>query len=422
MLWTSFKIVVGSLALSCVAWAQTGTAFCTATANSSGAPASLTGFFSTPNRQNLHLEVSSGVPSEFGYLLVGPEVTAGAPISNGLLCLVGTATSRIYRYNVAGTQWNSLGQFDTAGVLQSIAGNSTIGSGFDVPLTVPDAVPVTIMGGDTWNFQLWYRDTPAGNGTSNFSTGLSVTFGPPQPVAGMVLITAGTFPMGSSAPAGGPYLGNPETQPVHDVTITQDFWMGEFEVTQEQYQALMGVNPSSFSGTNLPVEQVSWSDARAYCTALTAQERALGNVPAGMEYRLPTEAEWEYACRAGTATEFNMGAAIYCADAHFQYSFHDNSYCNSVSTAGVGSYAANALGLYDMHGNVWEWCLDSYASYGPGAISDPFVTGGALRVLRGGSWSDLSFSCRSAWRRSSSPSGAFANFGFRVVLARVLLP
>ncbi|MDF1837630.1 MAG: formylglycine-generating enzyme family protein [Planctomycetota bacterium] len=368
------------------------------------------------------MEVSAGVPSEFGFLLAGPEVTAGVPFSNGLLCLVGTATSRIYRYNVAGTQWNSLGQFDNAGVLQNIAGNSTVGSGFDVPLTVPGSVPVTIMGGDTWNFQLWYRDTPAGNGTSNFSTGLSVTFGPRQVAAGMVPIPPGTFEMGSSAASGAPYYGNANTEPVHSVTISQPFWMGKYEVTQVEFQALMGWNHSSFLGSDRPVEEVTWQGARAYCAALTAREAALGKVPTGYEYRLPTEAEWEYACRAGMPTEFNTGAALYCGDARIDRSNHSQTFCNAGSTVNVGRYAPNGFGLYDMHGNVFEWCLDSYANYYSGAVTDPLVTGGAERVIRGGCFGGPSFTCRSASRIGTPPLTDHSIIGFRVVLAPVLVP
>jgi formylglycine-generating enzyme required for sulfatase activity len=244
----------------------------------------------------------------------------------------------------------------------------------------------------------------------------------PNAALGMVLIPAGTFDMGSSAGNWAPYYGSSSTQPVHSVTISQDFFMGEHEVTQAEYQAMMGTNPSSFSGVNRPVESVTWYDARAYCTARTAQEMALGNVPSGMEYRLPTEAEWEYACRAGTTTEFNVGADLYCADARFVYSFHSNSSCSSSSTVDVGGYSANAFGLYDMHGNVWEWCLDSYAGYSSGAATDPFVTGGSNRVLRGGSWTSNSGSCRSAYRNNFSPGGSGDGLGFRVVLASVLVP
>jgi formylglycine-generating enzyme required for sulfatase activity len=148
---------------------------------------------------------------------------------------------------------------------------------------------------------------------------------------------------------------------------------------------------------------------------------AAGNLPAGYEYRLPTEAEWEYACRAGTTTEFNVGADLFCADARFGYSQHSNSSCGTSSTIAVGSYSANAFGLYDMHGNVWEWCLDASASYAPGAVTDPFVTGGSGRVLRGGAWGISSNYCRSAVRSNTSQNGSSFYVGFRVVLALVVL-
>jgi formylglycine-generating enzyme required for sulfatase activity len=258
------------------------------------------------------------------------------------------------------------------------------------------------VGADLW----WKSDCPEG-----FPT-------PP----GMVKIFPGTFQMGSNAAGGAPYYGNSGTQPVHQVTLSQCFWMGATEVTQAQYQSLMGTNPSNFPGANNPVEKVSWNDAQAYCAALTTQQAALGNVPAGYHYRLPTEAEWEYACRAGTTTEFNTGEALFCNDAKFYYSYHSNSFCNSNGTVPVGSYAPNAWGLYDMHGNVWEWCLDSYASYTAGAVTDPFVTGGIGRFIRGGSWDNTSVVCRSAFRYPGNPDDAGYDIGFRVVLAPVLVP
>ncbi|MCP5024146.1 MAG: formylglycine-generating enzyme family protein [bacterium] len=371
------------------------------------------------------MECSQGVPGEIGYFLVGNEATASVAISNGMFCLIGTGTATFYRYNVSGGGSNSLGQFDGVGVLQNLVGTSTVGSGFDVPGTIPGSVPITITSGDTWHFQAWYRDSPAAQGTSNFSNGLSVTFptvGPTVPIAGMVQIPAGTFSMGSNAASGAPYYGQSNERPVHSVTISQSFWMSETEITQAQYQAIMGLNPSFYSGANFPVEQVTWHNARAYCAALTAQEQAAGNVPVGMEYRLPAEAEWEYACRAGTTTEFNVGASLFCGQACFLFSLHSNSGCNSSGTVSVGSYSANAFGLYDMHGNVNEWCLDSYAAYSPVSQTDPFVTGGPNRVIRSGFWSSSSNGCRSAYRISHNPGVSFASLGFRVVLAPVLVP
>ena len=247
------------------------------------------------------------------------------------------------------------------------------------------------------------------------------------PIPGLAIIQPGTFQMGSDAASGAPYIPYSDEKPVHQVTISKAFWMGTTEVTQAQYQALMGTNPSFFVGANRPVERVTWFNAQAYCAALTAQQSALGNVPVGYHYRLPTEAEWEYACRAGTTTEFNVGSGLFCNQAKFGYSYHSSpaASCSGPSgTVAVGRYVANALGLYDMHGNVWEWCLDSYAGYLTGAVTDPFVTapGGPIRVLRGGSWGIISSSCRSAVRGSSNPGLTLVNIGFRVVLAPILIP
>ena len=387
-------------------------------------PTTLTGSFGSGVGSDLHLEVTQGVPGELAFVLAGNEATSGIPISNGLLCLTGTGTAQVFRYSVAGSPSNSVGRFDNAGVFQNLVGTSTVGTGFDVPDTIPGNMPIMIMSGDTWHFQVWHRDRAVQTSDSNFSNGLSVTFPvvPPVPVAGMVSIPAGSFDMGSNAQLDvTPYFNNANAQPVHNVTISA-FWMGVHEVTQAEYLALMGVNPSHFSGATLPVERVSWNDARAYCTALTAQEMAAGNLPVGYEYRLPTEAEWEYACRAGTTTEFNVGADLFCADAQFGFSRHSNSLCSTSSTIAVGSDSANALGLYDMHGNVWEWCLDSFASYSPGAATDPLVTGGSTRVIRGGSWNNNSNNCRSAFRDNTSPAFSINVLGFRAVLALALIP
>ncbi len=414
-----------ALALATGAIAQnTGTSFCNVTNNSTGQPTTLTGAFGSGVGSDLHLEVTQGVPGELAYFLVGNEATSGALISDGLLCLVGTGTAQVYRYNITGGLLNSIGTFDSSGVFQNLAGTSSTGSGFDVPDTIPSSPSIMIMSGATWHFQVWHQDTPSAQGASNFSNGLSVTFplAPVVPIAGMVSIPAGSFDMGSNAAGGPPYYVDTDERPVHNVTISEAFWMGEHEVTQAEYQALMGSNPSYFSGPNLPVDQVSWFDARAYCMALTAQEMAAGHLATGYEYRLPTEAEWEYACRAGTTTEYNVGSDLFCADARFSYSFHSNSGCNSTGAVNVGSYSANAFGLYDMHGNVWEWCLDTYASYGAAAVTDPFVTGGSSRVLRGGCWRLESYYCRSAYRVSFSPSGSLYDTGFRAVLGRVLVP
>jgi formylglycine-generating enzyme required for sulfatase activity len=245
----------------------------------------------------------------------------------------------------------------------------------------------------------------------------------PSAALNMVPIAPGTFQMGS-------WAGSLNEQPVRAVTLSHPFWMGKYEVTQAEYQAVMGSNPSFFQGVNAPnapqrpVETVSWSSAVAYCQALTAIEQAAGRVPAGYQYRLPTEAEWEYGCRAGTTTEWYTGTSVSTSQANFAGALA-NATNTSGQTAVVGSYAPNAFGLHDTHGNVWEWCLDSFAPYVPGPVTNPFLTGGANRVFRGGGWQIVTsaFYCRSAVRLLFPSSGFASSFGgFRVVLAPVLVP
>ncbi|MBL8738499.1 MAG: formylglycine-generating enzyme family protein [Planctomycetes bacterium] len=244
---------------------------------------------------------------------------------------------------------------------------------------------------------------------------------PPLASLNMVAIAAGTFQMGSPVtPLNvAPYFNQANAQPVHAVTITRPFWVGKYEVTQAEYQAVMGSQPFAFPGANRPVESVTWSEAVAYCDALTVQEAAAGRLPSGYEYRLPTEAEWEYCCRAGTTSEFNVGASLSCGQANFD----GNTYYSCVGqTSAVGSYAANAWGLHDMHGNVWEWCLDSWdlsANYPAGPVFDPYVTSGTYGVIRGGGWHYISPGCRSACRGVNSRISRHLEVGLRVVCAPV---
>lgn len=245
----------------------------------------------------------------------------------------------------------------------------------------------------------------------------------PGPQLGMVAVAPGTFAMGSPATGGLPYMNNSATQPVHTVTLRRPFWIGQYEVSQAEYTAVMGTNPSFFQGPNYPranlrpVERVSWHDAAAYCAALTTLERGAGRVPSGYAYRLPTEAEWEYCCRAGSSTEFAHGAALVCGDANFGVSYHSNASCGIGATELVGSFLPNAWGLYDMHGNVWEWCLDSLDAYPAGAVVDPLSQVAPDRVLRGGGWGSPSYYCRSAVRGGGRPASASSSVGFRIVLA-----
>ena len=227
----------------------------------------------------------------------------------------------------------------------------------------------------------------------------------PNPTLDMVRIDPGTFMMGSTA-------SGVLERPVHQVTITWPFWMARHEVTQAQYLERTGVNPSDFVGLDQPVEKVSWEQAIAFCDALTVDERAAGRVPAGYEYRLPTEAEWEYSCRAGTTTEYYLGTSLTPGDANY------GTYVRR--TSNVGSYPANPWGLFDMHGNVWEWCMDTFDPYGADPVADPFVTGGPVRIIRGGSWVSIALSCRSASRNYLNPDFNNNSIGFRLVLGPII--
>lgn len=236
----------------------------------------------------------------------------------------------------------------------------------------------------------------------------------------MVPILAGSFQMGSNATTGAPYFSQAIERPVHQVTISRPFWMGKYEVTQAEYQAVTLNNPSLFQGPSRPVETVSWDDAMVYCGILTTQESAAGRLPSGYQYRLPTEAEWEYCCRAGTTTEFHYGTSLACGQATFGYTS-----CGVFSTDVVGTHPANAWGLHDMHGNVWEICLDKWdasANYPSSSVVDPYVSSGPYRVFRGGGYGDASQHCRSAIRSGSTSSYSVGDLGFRVVLAPVLVP
>jgi formylglycine-generating enzyme required for sulfatase activity len=241
----------------------------------------------------------------------------------------------------------------------------------------------------------------------------------------MAAIPAGSVMMGSP-------IGNNNERPMHVAVLSQPFWMGRTEVTQAQYQAVMGSNPSAFQGPaypgseRMPVETVSYQDALAYCASLTFTEAAAGRVPAGYQYRLPTEAEWEYCCRAGTTTEWHTGTSISFAFANYAGSLADAQNPNG-RTWQVARYAPNAFGLHDMHGGLWEWCLDAWdgtPNYPSATVVDPYVTVGSSRVIRGGSWfSNINdFNIRSALRGSALSAVRNSRLGFRVVLAPALVP
>jgi formylglycine-generating enzyme required for sulfatase activity len=187
--------------------------------------------------------------------------------------------------------------------------------------------------------------------------------------------------------------------------------IGVYPVTQGQWQAVMGGNPSRFPDRDdHPVEAVSWSDSQAFCTRLGQAE--------GRAYRLPTEAEWEHACRAGTATPFHFGAALTTDQANYNgVSGTHGQGLQRERTTPVGSFPPNAWGLYDMHGNVWEWCADWYAAYPGGDCVDPVgPSDGSKRVVRGGSWLGSARLCRSACRTKFTPASSFGYIGCRLCL------
>ncbi|MHB8971533.1 MAG: formylglycine-generating enzyme family protein [Pirellulaceae bacterium] len=223
----------------------------------------------------------------------------------------------------------------------------------------------------------------------------------------LVLIPAGEFLMGSPATE----KGRKGDEQQHLVRVTKSFQLGVYEVTQEAYERVMGVNPSLFKGPQQPVENVNWIDAIEFCNKLSElrEEKAAGRI-----YRLPTEAQWEYACGAGTTTCYSFGDD---ADAMGDHGwFSDNS---ALTTHPVGEKLPNAWGLYDMHGNVWEWCWDWYDGgyYMNSPVDDPTgPAAGSLRVFRGGGWFYPAMICRMARRHGIQPDyGSKGILGFRVV-------
>jgi formylglycine-generating enzyme required for sulfatase activity len=219
---------------------------------------------------------------------------------------------------------------------------------------------------------------------------------------GFVLIPAGPFMMGS--PDADSEALDLE-KPAHQVTISQPFYLGKYPVTQAQWEAVIGTNPSQFTGDpNCSVERVSWEDVQEFIRGLNAKE-------GDAIYRLPTEAEWEYAARAGSTTAYSFGDDPRQLDEYGRY--RDNS---GDQTHPVGQRKPNAWGLYDMHGNVWEWVQDWYGAYAPEPVTDPRgPSSGSSRVFRGGSWGTGAGRCRSAFRGSGAPGDRGSDLGFRLL-------
>ena len=261
----------------------------------------------------------------------------------------------------------------------------------------------------------------------------------------LVWIPPGTFLMGSpSNEVGRASNEGPQTL----VTLTYGFFMGRHEVTETEYLSVTGSNPGQHDGvTNhllIPITGATWYDASNYCALLTQRELAAFRIPPGWAYRVPTETEWEYACRAGTSTAFHYGNALYANTALGSLANFDgrSPYPPASDPTGIwntypivpGTYAPNAFGLYDMHGNVAEWCLDTalvsgaFPPYPGGSVTNPPAAKGTATIyaiIRGGHYANDGATCRSARRmlfQAVGPAGSFGPFGFRVVLAPIGVP
>lgn len=260
----------------------------------------------------------------------------------------------------------------------------------------------------------WFDPAPMAGAQRFYRTELTAP-------SNMVFIPPGTFVLGSGPNESGRFTNE---GPRVRVTLTRGFFASQHEVTQTEYASVMNTNPSFFRptnsvsyNTNQPVEMVAWADATNYCGKLTERERAAGRIPIGSKFRLPTEAEWEYACRADYSTRFNYGADNCVAYGELAgYAWYKGN--NDIQTRAVQQLAPNAWELYDMHGNVWEWCQDRFGSYAGGEAIDPLgASTGTNRVLRSGAYTTDAASCRSARRLSYPEISRNNNVGFRVVLA-----
>lgn len=234
----------------------------------------------------------------------------------------------------------------------------------------------------------------------------------------MQYVVPGSFLMGSDPDEEGHH---PE-EIQHEVNITKPFWMSACEISQTQWNQLMPSNPSSYqTDPQFPVENISYAQALAFCDALTQREQNLGRIPLDWKFHLPSEAEWEYACRGGTQSAFGLGQSINGLSANVNGNFpylEDPKSIYKVSPTPVGSYAPNNWGFYDMHGNVLEWCRDGKRNYNRNKATDPIGPNESFKVMRGGGWSNGVRNCRSAQRYTFHENWRSADLGFRVVLIK----
>lgn len=241
----------------------------------------------------------------------------------------------------------------------------------------------------------------------------------------LLWVEPGVFHMSSPANE----AGRDDDEPAFQATLCHGYWLGRFEVTQAQWSVVMGTNPSEFSelGPDAPVENVSWEDAMRFCRRVTRRERAWQRIPSQYSFRLPTEAQWEYACRAGTTTAYAWGNRFpegICNAENSEGTGEDGNVATFhkqgrpvSSSMPVGTFEPNAWGFYDMHGNVWEWCHDWYADYPAKPETEPNGPDtGEIKVLRGGSWFSGKGRCRSANRDWGDPGNRYHDLGFRLAL------
>ena len=240
------------------------------------------------------------------------------------------------------------------------------------------------------------RNNTSHSGSTSSTTGLSAELN--KLINNMVYVSGGTFIMGGDESS--------DQTPTHSVTLSS-YYICKYEVTQALWRAVMGSNPSKFKGDNLPVEQVSWNDCQTFINRL--------NNYTGRNFRLPTEAEWEFAARGGNySRHYKYSGSNYISDVAW---YCDNS---GNRTHPVGTKQANELGLYDMSGNVWEWCSDRYGSYSSYSQSNPTgATSGFGRVERGGNWCGLARYCCSSHRSYYAPGNSFDDLGLRLVLSQL---
>ena len=268
---------------------------------------------------------------------------------------------------------------------------------------------VTISEGQTASISGSLTSSASSSGTNALSSGSSSLSGNALtiPVKNginieMIKVEAGSFNMGAT-----PEMENPhkDQKPVHRVTMTNDYYIGKYEVTQALWQAVMGSNPSYFKGDDLPVEKVSWNDCQDFISKLNAMT--------GKRFRLPTEAEWEYAARGGKKSRgYQYSGSNTLGDVAW---YSDNS---GKKTHAVGTKQPNELGIYDMTGNVWEWCQDWYGSYSRSPQTNPTgAVRGSFRVGRGGSWYLSAWNCRSSYRDFGTPVSRYIYQGLRLVLS-----